>query len=91
MESERDKMKECKKRKGRKLKADYFVSESLVSLRTGRRSRGRKPVFSRIVFIKAGPQGNEVQLKITSCSHKHWTQPEHCLMYSSWTHLVTRP
>jgi len=84
-------MRECKRRRGRKLKADYLVSESLVSLRTGGRSRGRTPVFSLIVFIKASPQGNQDQLKITSCSHKHWTQTEHCLMYCNWTHLLIQP
>lgn len=45
------------------LKADYLMSESSVSLRMG---RGRKAVFSRIVFIKASLRGNKDQLKITS-------------------------
>lgn len=63
---ERDKMRECKRRGGRKLKADYLVSESLVPQWTGERSRGRKPDFSLIVFIKAGPNGNQEQLKITT-------------------------
>lgn len=59
-------MREPVRREGRKLKADYLVSESLLSLRMGRRGRGRKPVFSLIVFIKASLQGNQDRLKITS-------------------------
>lgn len=72
-ESRGDETGEHKKRMGRKLKADYPLSESLVSLRiwvrlavleVGRRKRACFPVL--VVFIKAGLQGKHIQLKITS-------------------------
>lgn len=72
-EREQDETGEHKKEWGRKLKADYPLNESLVSLRIWARLAvlgvgQRERVFFSVLmaFIKAGLQSNHIQLKITS-------------------------